>query len=168
MGLTSQAVLLVALAVSALFPFVAEQIMSLSVVEKFVMNILDRGSDLTGRINIYASFFSKMEGYWLWGYGFGNGNVVATRLFGYANAQNALLQWVLQIGLPGTGLLVYLMCTIFKRLKDRYTVDKAMPLIFLIYLYIILGMVETTFSMSFLLWLALIFMISADSYKVNQ
>lgn len=165
--LKSPIVLLVSLAASVLFPFIAEQIFSLPIIENIVVNLLGRSKDLTGRMNIYTAFAGALDGHWLWGYGFGNANIVSSALFGYANTQNALLQWVIQIGIPGTGLLVFLMCIIFARLKDGSAVERAVPLVFLIYLYIVLGMVETTFSMSFLMWLALIFMISADTRQQN-
>lgn len=167
MMLKSPVILMIAISASVIFPFIAEQILSLPIISNLVQNIFNREADLTGRLDIYTSFITNMEGRWLWGYGFGNANYVAMELFGYANAQNALLQWVLQIGIPGSCFFILLIYTIFLHLKDSYAVERAVPLIFLIYLYIILGMVETTFSMSFIIWLALLFMLSADNHRQN-
>ena len=62
----------------------------------------------------------------------------------------------------GKPRLVVLMLVIFRQMARFGVVKRCMPLVLLVYIYMILGTVETTFSMSFLLWLALIFMLAAE------
>lgn len=161
--LSSHVVMLSTMAASAIFPFVAGVIVSVPFVRHILLNIVNRSTNLTGRLNIYVDFVDGMHGHWLWGYGMGNANTTASRLFGYANVQNAMLQWVLQLGVVGTVCMVALMITVLWRLNKSNAVARSMPLICLIYLYIILGMIEITYSMSFLLLFGLLFLFSADA-----
>ena len=98
----------------------------------------------------------------MWGYGFGNSFKAASSIYGVANVQNALLEWVFVGGIPSAVLLSILIVLIFKRIKfaDLAQRKVAMPVVLLIYTYIIMGTVEITFDMSFLLWLALLFVIT--------
>ncbi len=150
--------LFLALLASVVFPFIVENILAIPFVQVFLESVLGRNSTLTGRLNIFEVFADKMQEHWLWGYGFGNGNVTAETLFGYANTQNAILHWTLQVGIPAVVVLVLLMLMIFRQFSKFENQMKIMPLISLIYVYIIMGAVETTFSMSFLMWMALVFM----------
>lgn len=163
--LNSPAVLVLALTGSVLFPFLAEQIVSIPFVADFLQNTLNKNVNLTGRLNIYMFFAEKMQGHWLLGYGYGNANTAAKALFGYANTQNGLLQWIFQIGVPSTLILVLLMVTILYWMNKSKASLQCMPLVILIYLYIFIGMIEITFDMSFLLWFALLFMLSAESNR---
>lgn len=160
--LNSPVCFLLALTASVLFPFLADTMVSIPAVTDFLQNVLNRSVNLTGRLNIYTSFIMRMEGHWLWGYGYGEANAVSTEIFGYANVQNGLLQWVLQIGVLGTIMLVVLMLTILRGVNKYGSIKKCLPLVILIYLYILLGMIEITFDMSFLLWFALLFLFSAE------
>lgn len=159
MRFNSPVLLTLCLLASVVFPFVAEAIVSIPAVTYFLEEVMGRDSTITGRTNIFAMFGNKMENHWLWGYGYGNGNVVSESLFGYANAQNALLQWILQIGIPATCLLILLMIMIFHQLYQSRDQSQSMAFVALIYVYIIMGTIETTFNMSFLLWFAMIFML---------
>ena len=156
MRLSSPVLLLLCLAVSLLFPFVADGITSLPVVRHVLTTVFGRDASLTGRLNIFEIFGAEMQGHWQWGFGFGNGNAASVRLWGYANAQNALLNWILQVGIPITVLLVLLMVIIFRQIGKMSDKRPCMPFVVLLYVYIILGSVEITFSMTFLLWLAII------------
>ena len=109
-----------------------------------------------------------MNLFWLWGCGVGNGNAAAIWLFGYDNAQNAVLQWLLQTGVFVTGLLCGLMLVVFHQLSRSNKQEKVLPLVVLIYVYIIMGMVETTFNMSFIMWFAIIFMLVNEKEKVEK
>jgi O-antigen ligase len=149
------------------FPFIAGNIVSIPAVSYLIENIFGRDSSLTGRLGIFAVFADGMQGHWLWGYGFGNGNPAAERLFGCANAQNAILQWILQAGIPATLLLIVMMMLIFGQLRGIQNRKQLMPLIILVYAYIILGTVETTFNMSFIMWLAIIF-IQANAKDIKM
>lgn len=156
---TSPWLLLTALVLSVVFVFIAEGIMEIPLVRYVVEDILSRDTTITGRTNIYEMYIANMEGRWLAGYGFGND--VAVTLFGYENVQNGLLQWVLQVGVLTTVALVAVLLQVFRQIKRRNpkNMDKILPLVAMIYVYIILGTIETTFDMAFLMWFAMIFML---------
>lgn len=145
------------LTATVLFPFVAERILSIPVVSYTVEEILGRDLTLTGRLMIFNQFGRKMHGHWLWGYGYGNGNVAAEHFFRCANAQNALLHWILQGGISVALAIVLLILVIFKQFSSCSGKKEIMPIAALVYVVVILGMVETTFNLCFFLWLALIF-----------
>lgn len=166
--LNSPVVLLLGMLVSVGFPFAAKQIMDIPFVQYLVESVMGRSNTLTGRLNIFGEVGREMQGRWLWGVGFGNGNAASQALFGYANAQNALLNWVLQIGIFGTAVLVLLMLIVFRRQAKAPARMQSMPLVLLVYVYILLGAVEITFSMSFLLWIALIFLIATEKKPIGD
>lgn len=157
--LSSPVWLVIFLLASVIFPFIAQKIVDIPVVTYLLESVMSRSTTLTGRLGIFETFLYKTHGHLLWGYGLSNGNVAAERLFGCANAQNALLQWVLEAGLAVMLALVVLMVIIFHQLSGSPRRYRMMPMVMLLYVYIILGMVETTFDMNVMLWLALVFLL---------
>lgn len=143
---------------SVAFPSLSGWLLSLPAVRYVVQELMGRSVTLTGRLSAYEVFFEKVYRHLLWGYGYGNGNEAAVKLFGLANSQNALLEWVLEVGIPTTLVLCALMLMIFAQLNKSREQRALMPLVALIYVYTILGMVETTFDMNFIMWFALVFM----------
>lgn len=161
---TSPVILLLLLAGSVVFSLVAEEIVSIPFVRDFVEDVLSRDVTLTGRLQIFFEYADKLQGRWLNGFGYGNGNVAAVRLFGYENAQNGLLQWVLQVGILSTSAMILWMLQIFRqanRLGQKRSME-IMPLVALIYVYIAIGTAETSFDMCFLMWFGLLFMLSSE------
>lgn len=161
MRFSSPVILLLFFVGSVLASFIAEEIVSIPFVSYLIEDVLGRDSSLTGRLNIYLQYAERIHGHWMTGYGFGNANAVAVALFRYENTQNAILQWVIQVGIPATCVLLFLMLRIFHQASfvNSKKLMEIMPLIVLVYLYVILGTVETTFSMSYIMWFAMIFML---------
>lgn len=165
---TSPAVLLTTMMASVVFVLLVEAILALPPVQFLVEDVLGRSLTLTGRTNIYSAYFANMEGQLLWGYGFGNGNEASVSMFGYENVQNALLQWVLQVGIPATAGLVAVMMQVFRQIRRKHlrNMNVILPLVALIYMYILLGTIETTFNMAYIMWFALIFMMANERQKL--
>ena len=159
--LASPTVLMATIALSIVFAFIANWVINIPAVRFVVEDVLKRDTTITGRLNIYEDFAANMQGHWVAGYGLGNSNAVSTRLFGYENVQNGVLDWVLQVGVFATGALMAMIVVVFRQLSRRrgQALAPIMPLVSLMYMYIILGMIETTMDMSFFLWLALIFLL---------
>lgn len=159
--LASPTVLTLTLVLSILFAFVADWITNIPAVRFVVEDVLQRDKTITGRLNIYEDFVASMQGHWLAGFGLGNGNDAAEHLFGYENVQNGVLDWVFQVGVFATGALLSVMVVVFRQLSRRrgQILMIVMPLVCLIYMYIILGMIETTMNMCFFLWLAVLFLL---------
>lgn len=147
---------------SVVFAFIIDEVVNIPFVAKLISQVMNRSTTLTGRTTIYNLFVSGMNGHWMWGYGFGNSFKASSSVYGVANVQNALLEWVFVGGIPSAVLLSILIVLIFKRIKfaDLAQRKVAMPVVLLIYTYIIMGAVEITFDMSFMLWLALLFVIT--------
>lgn len=143
---------------SCVTAFLFEAILANPFIEHIVVDILQRSTTMTGRTEIFGAFILKMAGHWLWGYGYGSAYRTSMTLFKYADAQNGLLQWILQIGIIPTCIMVILFVMIFMRLAKVDNKMPIMPVIALIYVFVILGTVEITMNMNFFLWMALIFM----------
>ena len=164
--LASPTVLVLTISLSIIFAFIANWVINLPAVRFVVEDILKRDTTITGRLDIYEDFAANMQGHWLTGYGLGN--AVAKRLFGYENVQNGVLDWVLQVGVFATSALLAMVVVVFRQLARRrgQALAPIMPLVSLMYMYIILGMIETTMDMSFFLWMALIFLLVNDRHRV--
>ena len=159
--LTSPWMLCLVVITSIILAFIADSIMQIPFVKYVVENLLGRDTTITGRINIYGQYLANMEGHWLFGYGYGNANTVSVTMFGYENVQNAVLQWVLQVGVFATAALLLLLLQVFRQIPRRKipNMRRIMPLVALIYMFVVLGTIETTMDMAFILWFALIFML---------
>ncbi len=164
---TSPMILLLTLVASVVFVMLVDVILELPIVKFVIEDVFERDLTLTGRTNIYSAYFKSMEGRMLWGVGFGNANDASVTMFGYENVQNALLQWVLQVGFPATAGLVAVMYQVFRQIhrKKLHNMNMILPLVALIYMYVLLGTVETTFNMAFIMWFALIFMLANEKQK---
>jgi len=162
--LTSPAFFVTCIVACTWIAFVIGFFLDIPFIKTFIEDVLCRSTTLTGRINIYLGYTDAMQGHWLFGYGYGSSNLVSHQFFGCANAQNAVLQWILQCGLVTTVLLIMLLVLIMKQVnmcrKDANVATEV--LVVLVYTYIMLGIVEVTYSMSFILFLALIFMVTND------
>ena len=162
---TSPTVLVLCIIACTVFAFVIGFVLDIPFVISFLENVLGRDTTLTGRVDIYNNYAKAMHDHWLLGYGYGSGNLISVRFFGCANAQNAILHWILQSGILTTAMLVALIVMIIKQIKMHGLAkhDAIEPLLALIYTYIFLGTVETTYSMSFILWIALLFLSTNDT-----
>ena len=168
--LTTPVFLLISIFLCTLFAFVVGFFLDIPVITSFIEDVLGRDTTLTGRMNIYHEYGSAMEGHWLWGYGYGSGNTVSMQYFACANAQNAVLHWILQCGLVCTSFLIMLFMLIMKQVNAGYKKHKGTIdlLVALVYTYLVLGTVEITYSMSFILFMALLFMVVNDEKRDGQ
>ena len=168
---TTPGMLLMFLIGSVVFAFVAELVLSIPFITYLVKNVFGRDVSLTGRTLVYLRYIQTLPDHWLTGYGYGNAYAVSSTLFSFANVQNALLQWVLQIGVIATGSIVMLMLQIFAQIswKNTRNMPKILLLVALIYTYVVLGTIETTLNMAMFLWFALVFMlVNEKPQKTNR
>ena len=167
--LTAPAFFVICILACTLIAFVIGFILDLPFVTTFIEDVLGRNTTLTGRLKIYQGYANAMEGHWLFGYGYGSGNLVSMQYFGCTNAQNAVLHWILQCGLVITTLLITLFTLIMKQVDASQKKLKGNMdlLVALVYTYIMLGIVEITYSMAFILFMALLFMAANDKKGNN-
>lgn len=147
--------IIITIFISTIFLFVFSKFLNISFVNDFITNVLKKDSTLTGRTVIYSYVFKIILQNVFFGVGYGNSYTTFVNTMGAANAQNAILDWGVQIGIFGTLFLLIIVKLIFKNIKME-NIKKIKPIIVAIYVFSILGMVEITFNMYFFTLLAII------------
>ena len=124
---------------------------------------------LTFRTVIYSMLPNIMKGHWLWGFGYGTGYEVLMR-YGIVDAQNGVFEWIQQIGIFGTMLLVMWLCIAMKRPKNDYKINYSdvRALTALIYVFVLLATVEITFSSDFLAAVVLLYGIKMQRIREGE
>lgn len=136
------------------FVFFCEFILSNQIVQNFIVNILQRDITLTSRTSIYAKVPGILTIYkgWIIGLGYGSSYELGTKYGGFPNAQNGILNWIWQVGLPTTVIMVVMFASILnlsKKYMDQNNKKVLLPLISGLYLFTILGTVEITMSVMY-------------------
>lgn len=159
----------VALMASLLFAVFVETILSNSVVTYIITQLLGKDVTLTFRTVIYSMLPNIMKGRWLWGFGYGTGYEVLMR-HGIVDAQNGVFDWIQQIGIFGTMLLVMWLCIAMKRPKNDYKINYSdvRSLTALIYVFVLLSTVEITFSSDFLAAVVLLYGIKMQRIQEGE
>ena len=165
----SSKVFFVALMASLLFAVFVEIILSNSVVTYIITQLLGKDVTLTFRTVIYSMLPNIMKGHWLWGFGYGTGYEVLMR-HGIVDAQNGVFDWIQQIGIFGTMLLVMWLCIAMKRPKNDYKINYSDvgSLTALIYVFVLLATVEITFSSDFLAAVVLLYGIKMQRIQEGE
>ena len=158
---------LITLLISVLFAYYVTWLLNLPPIKHLIVDTLHRSLTLTGRTDIYTAYPIVMRNNWSWGFGFGNNYPVSWKNFGYTDTQNALLEWILQIGLVGTIALVLMLYVIMVFYRNKASMTSAAPLLTLLYVYLLLGTVEITMNYNFLLFMMVLFMLSCADQKVE-
>ena len=159
----------VALMASLLFAVFVEIILSNSVVTYIITQLLGKDVTLTFRTVIYSMLPNIMKGRWLWGFGYGTGYEVLMR-HGIVDAQNGVFDWIQQIGICGTMLLVMWLCIAMKRPKNDHKINYSdvRSLTALIYVFVLLATVEITFSSDFLAAVVLLYGIKMQRIQEGE
>ncbi|CBK75193.1 hypothetical protein CIY_25850 [Butyrivibrio fibrisolvens 16/4] len=147
--------------------FVLEQIVNIPFVANFIVNTLKRDLTLTGRLVIFVMYVPTMMGHWLWGYGLGSAYNVSIEHFGVADAQNLVLQWILQIGLVAVTMLLVWVFSYFARVEKVKNKELLYPIVALLYTYVFLGIGEITMNYSFFMYMLLLGILANHVKKVE-
>ena len=158
----------VALFLSVMFAFYVQWILSIPAVVHLIVDTMHRSLTLTGRTDIYSTYASVMQDNWSWGFGYGNAYPISWKNFGYTDTQNALLEWILQIGVICTIAMVILFYVMILFYQQKASLTSAAPLLALLYVYIMLGTVEITLNNNFWLLMFVLFMLACDDQKVEE
>lgn len=140
-----------------LISFAFEQIVQYAPITNFIENVLHRQTTLTGRTDIYNSYLVSMIGNWQYGFGYGAAYKTSMLLFRYADTQNALLEWILQVGIYAVIILLFLYIAIFSGIRKMNNNAQIIPLVALVYVFVLLGSVEITMDMNFFFCLFLLY-----------
>ncbi len=139
------------------FAFFYEVFLRNIFVQDIVSNILGRSLTLTGRTNIYALLPFVLSKHIFFGYGYGSAYEVSMSSFGYANTQNGLAQWIINVGGVGTiALLIWFYSVLREWNKKAEIKQRYLPIVVLLYVFSILSAVEITIDLTYIFWVAFI------------
>lgn len=156
-SLTNATTVLLLLIANLILTFSFEAILQNPRVVSFIVDVLGRSPNMTGRLNIYRDYYRLTKDYLLWGMGAGNQNAVCVALFQYADTQNAILEWLIQLGIPATAVLMGTIVYAFRCMHRARSAPYLVPLVLLVFVFVFMGTVEITFSMNFFMWVAILY-----------
>lgn len=166
-------VLTVALVSALSLLLFSEIITSNEAVRSFITDALNRDPSLSGRTLVYSRVLRYVRGGFLFGYGYnsvyallGQSIAISSDWFA-ADAQDALLEYLLYFGIVGLLFLLTLIALVFssaKRSSDscRYG---SFPFVIAIYVFLMLGSAEITINMYFFAFLAFLNSLTVDNER---
>ena len=139
--------------VSSFFVFTVEKILEIPIVQHIIEDVLHEDLTLTGRTVIYSYLAVLISEKPFFGYGYGNSSFIVSHAVGFGNAQNAVLDSLVNYGLVGfISLIIILYYIIYK----YCTSSASFVFLVLLYIYAIMGLVEITMGQCFVLLLPLL------------
>lgn len=123
---------------------------------------LQRSISLTGRTIIYTKMASIMNKHWMFGFGYGSTYEICYSEMGFADTQNALMEWIMQIGIIGTICLLVVLIFAFSKSVKIKNGKQWTWLAAYIYTLIFIGTVEITYTMYFFGILVLIYILGRE------
>ena len=105
---------------------------------------------------------------WMQGMGYGSSYDLGMRYGGFPDTQNGILEWIWQVGIPTTIIMVLMFAIILTVAKKHtyYRNRKALlPLIAGAYLFTVLGTVEITIGIMYFSLMICIMCVATDTYK---
>lgn len=152
------------------FVFFYEFVLGNPTVEHIIVNYLGRDITLTSRTRIYMRvpiILTERDG-WMQGMGYGSSYDLGMRYGGFPDTQNGILEWIWQVGIPTTMIMVLMFVLILTVAKKHtyYRNRKALlPLIAGAYLFTVLGTVEITIGIMYFSLMICIMCVATDTYK---
>lgn len=149
---------MILIAFATLFPFFMELVLNIGFVQRLVVNFFDRDLTLSSRMKVYSRYLVPViKKHIVLGYGYSN-NAMRNYSNYYYNAQNGLLNYVIQFGVLGGGILVTMVSSSFRSINDRISNNNWMRgAVMLLYAMVIAGAVEVSYNWHFFLALALLY-----------
>lgn len=140
--------------ISVFFIIGYQAILNISFIQKIITDMLGHTLTISGRTNIYKKLPLILKGHWLGGFGFGTSYTLGMKFGGFPNTQNGVMEWVWQVGLFGTALLLFL---IWVSLDDIQNHKSIFVFMILIDLFLIVSTIEIAFNLMFFSVLAIIY-----------
>lgn len=142
-----------ALLVSALIVFWMEQILKIDFVNNIVSGYFNKSYTVTGRLEIYNVYLMNVIRNSFW-FGYGYSNSMMKDLTGlYANAQNGLLEIMVNMGFLS---VMALLVTVFLCFKNTLKSNKSFYISIIVYGMIVASVFEVALNWFFLLGVCLI------------
>ncbi len=130
----------------------SDVLLQMPFIQNLITGVLHKDLTLTGRFQIYAMLPDLFRNSFIIGYGY-NSDIFAA-LIGYGNAQNGILQYVLDCGIVGAVALIVNWISSVSCIKNKE--QFSWPMICVIYGFIICSLVEVCFKFNFILALSVI------------
>lgn len=131
--------------------FAMELLLSNTYIQYLITELLDKSLSLTGRVHIYDYLLNIINESKWFGYGYNNDIIIAN--LGYGNAQNGLMEFIVNYGIIGTLIFLFIIsksCNSFDKCQKFYGAYV------IIYVMIICSIVEISYNYSFFIALFLI------------
>lgn len=135
--------------------------LDIPIIQDIIVNVLHEDLTLTGRTAIYANIKTILESHWITGYGYGNSAV--NLYMGYGNAQNGILEVIVENGLLGAGGFLILLGIAYT--SERTATNDLSPLIAILYTLIICSFVEITFGILMIMLCAMLINLYRTDHK---
>ncbi len=130
-----------------------------SFVQYIIVEVLHEDLTLTGRTAIYEMLYNIISQKWLLGYGYNSDTI--TKLIGYGNAQNGILQYALDCGLIGCFVFGLNWYICIKKAEGQE--KNIWPIFCLMYAFIVCSLVEVSFKFNFMIILAIMLSVPLDN-----
>lgn len=148
-----------------LFVIVYSVFLDTPIVKFVVQEVFNRDMSLTGRTDIYKLLGNALTNKIWTGYGYGINYNVSKALFNYDNTQNGLMEWVLQVGIIGTGFLIFFLYVLFYRISKAKPSSVIIPILSFIYALTIIAMIEISLDLFYFMAIGLLYGIALDEEK---
>ena len=151
-------VFIVILAFCSSFFFLFSFALENPIIQYVIVDVLGKDPTLSYRTVIYSGIGESLTLRPLWGFGVENAHSILRFSLGFANAQNGILNLLLEQGIFGVVSFLFLLITILKYNNNKNTYNRKLsyPLLVYILMYIIISSVEITFNSSFIALLLLL------------
>lgn len=156
----------VVLSLGVLFMFFYNYVLEIPIIQKIIVEWLHEDLTLTGRTTIYETLSMFMFASPLFGFGVGNAHWILAYLFGYANAQNGVVNLYVEEGIIGTILYFCVFVTIFRYAKQHVLKKVSFPILAYILVFFFLGLVEITIDNKLLIIMS--FLLANDSIELSH
>lgn len=145
------------------YSFIYSRILQTPAAIFFIENVLHKDISMTGRTGIFQILPAVISKKPLWGYGYGISYEVLSRYIhgNIPNTQNAVAEWLLYGGIC---VVILVLIFIFYGLKNisNCSDNICIPLVCMIYSYIVIGSVEVTFGKTFFAIVLLVYGFTAE------
>lgn len=153
------------------FVYINELILNNPLIQSFILHVLKRDITLTARTRIFNMVPELLTGNTVWGFGYGTSYELGMKLGGFPNTQNAVLEWIWQVGIHITIIMLIMFAFILyftsKNLNDTNK-NAVIPILACIYIMTVLGMVEITIDSIYFALLILILGMSMEECKSKK
>ena len=138
------------------FAVAYEMVLNNVYVQNIISNIFHRSLTLTGRAYVYQKLPIILETNLIWGNGCGSAYEIMQRYTPYADAQNGVAQWIIQVGIVGTIALFGALALCFRNFQKSLTNQGEVEIAILVFVFIVLSSIEITFDTMFIVLVLLV------------